>query len=72
MKVMIRKVEAGFEAYVPKKDMEEMIVEMEKDTLWGGWIKLANGWTFQLPENDPDTRMPITVEARKLSSGEDD
>ena len=72
MKVMIRKVEKGYEAYVPKKDMEEMVVEMEKDTLWGGWIKLSNGWVFQLPENDPDVRLPITVEARKLSSGEDD
>ncbi|MCF8478871.1 MAG: putative nitrogen fixation protein NifT [Rhodospirillum sp.] len=71
MKVMIRKKPDGYEAYVAKKDMEEMIVEMENESLWGGWAKLANGWVFQMPEMDADTRLPITVEARKISSGED-
>jgi nitrogen fixation protein NifT len=71
MKVMIRKKPEGYEAYVPKKDMEEMVVEMENDGLWGGWAKLANGWVFQMPEMAADTRLPITVEARKISSGED-
>ncbi|WP_413205242.1 putative nitrogen fixation protein NifT [Rhodospirillum sp. A1_3_36] len=71
MKVMIRKKSEGYEAYVPKKDMEEMVVEMENDGLWGGWAKLANGWVFQMPEMAADTRLPITVEARKISSGEE-
>jgi nitrogen fixation protein NifT len=70
MKVMLRKVGDYYEAYVPKKDLEEKVVEMEKDTLWGGWIRIANGWTFQLPDMPADTRLPITVEARKL--GEDE
>lgn len=66
MKVMIRKSASGeLSAYVPKKDLEEPIVSMEKESLWGGTVTLANGWTLELPEMDPDTRLPITVEARK-------
>ncbi len=67
MKVMIRKTGAGYSAYVPKKDLEEAIVETEKPTLWGGWVKLKNGWTLSLPEMAVDTRLPITIEAKRLS-----
>ena len=69
MKVMIRRGEKGLSAYVPKKDLEEPIVETERETLWGGSVKLRNGWTLILPEMPPDTKLPITVNARKL--GED-
>lgn len=65
MKVMIRKAEGALSAYVAKKDLEEPIVETEKAELWGGWVKLANGWVLELPEMAADTRLPITVEARK-------
>ena len=40
MKVMIRRGEKGLSAYVPKKDLEEPIVETERETLWGGSVKL--------------------------------
>jgi nitrogen fixation protein NifT len=70
MKVMIRRGEKGLSAYVPKKDLEEPIVETERETLWGGSIKLRNGWTLILPEMPPETKLPITVNARKL--GEDE
>lgn len=66
MKVMIRKTAAGHLAYVPKKDLEEAIVSSELPDLWGGWVKLKNGWTLALPQMPADTRLPITVEARKL------
>lgn len=65
MKVMIRKNAGEYSAYVAKKDLEEAIVETEKTDLWGGWVKLANGWVLELPEMAADTRLPITVEARK-------
>jgi nitrogen fixation protein NifT len=65
MKVMIRKTAAGYSAYVPKKDLEEAIVESERPALWGGWVRLKNGWTLALPEMAADTRLPITVEARR-------
>ncbi|EME68102.1 protein fixU-like protein [Paramagnetospirillum caucaseum] len=71
MKVMLRKVGEKYEIYVPKKDLEELVVESEKDTIWGGTIKIANGWTFAMPDMPADTRLPITVEARKLSGGDD-
>jgi len=70
MKVMIRRGEKGLSAYVPKKDLEEQIVETERETPWGGSIKLRNGWTLFLPDMPQDTRLPLTVNARKL--GEDD
>ena len=67
MKVMIRKTADGeMSAYVPKKDLEEPIVAMEKPEMWGGRVTLANGWQLQLPPLAPDTTLPITVEARKL------
>lgn len=70
MKVMIRRSEGALSAYVPKKDLEEPIIEIEHEALWGGWVKLANGWVLELPEMAADTRLPITVEARKRSEAE--
>lgn len=67
MKVMIRKDSTGaLTAYIAKKDLEEPIVSMEKPEMWGGVVTLANGWKFALPEMSADTRLPLTVEARKL------
>ncbi len=67
MKVMIRRNDKGeLSAYVPKKDLEESIVAQEKTDLWGGTVTLANGWLLALPEMAADTRLPITVEARRL------
>jgi nitrogen fixation protein NifT len=68
MKVMIRKVPTGYSVYVPKKDLEEAVVECEKPALWGGWVKLRNGWVLALPDMAEDTRLPITVEAKKLEA----
>ena len=71
MKVMIRKNAAGvLSAYVPKKDLEEPIVSMERPGLWGGSVTLANGWELQLPDMAAETALPITVEVRRTSLGE--
>jgi nitrogen fixation protein NifT len=67
MKVMLRRnAEGQLSAYVPKKDLEEPVVALENPGMWGGLITLANGWRLQLPDMAADTRLPITVEARKL------
>lgn len=66
MKLMIRRTTAGLSAYALKKDLEEPIVESEKETLWGGWVKLKNGWVLALPDMPAETRLPITVEAKRL------
>lgn len=68
MKVMIRKNSVGnLMAYIAKKDLEEPIVQVEKTPMWGGLITLANGWQLQLPPMGPETALPITVEAKRLS-----
>lgn len=68
MKIMIRKTSAGaLSAYVPKKDLEEPIVSMQKPEMWGGTVTLGNGWELELPALAADTSLPITVEARKVS-----
>jgi nitrogen fixation protein NifT len=66
MKVMIRRTDKGLSAYAPKKDLEEPIVVVERQDLWGGWVKLKNGWVLGLPSMPADTRLPITVEAKRL------
>lgn len=68
MKVTIGRRGDEYSAYVAKKDLEEAIVAMERPELWGGWVELANGWKLVLPDMAPETRLPITVNARKLSS----
>jgi nitrogen fixation protein NifT len=71
MKVMIRRSpETGLSIYVPKKDLEEPIVESEKDDLFGGWIRIANGWVLDLPDMPSGTALPITINARKRGEEE--
>jgi len=72
MKVMIRRSEGALSAYVPKKDLEESIIEVEHEGLWGGWAKLGNGWVLHLPEMPADTKLPITVNARKTGGEEEE
>jgi nitrogen fixation protein NifT len=72
MKVMIRRAADGvLSAYVPKKDLEEPIVNVEKPGMWGGLVTLANGWQLALPEMPEGTTLPITVEAKRLTTGEE-
>jgi len=69
VKIMIRKsAEGQLSAYVPKKDLEEPIVSMEKAGMWGGRITLGNGWELELPLMAAGTTLPITVEAKRLSA----
>jgi nitrogen fixation protein NifT len=68
MKIMLRRSSEGIlSAYVPKKDLEEPIVAMDKPQMWGGCVTLANGWRLELPMMSADTVLPITVEARRLA-----
>lgn len=68
MKIMIRRSASGLSVYVPKKDLEEFVVELQHEHLWGGWIRLKNGWVLELPEMAVETRLPITVNAKVLSN----
>jgi nitrogen fixation protein NifT len=71
MKVMIRETPKGLTAYVPKKDLEELITESERQPIWGGSVKLKNGWTLLMPDMPAETKLPVTVNAKKIG-GEDD
>lgn len=72
MKVMIRRTDTGLSAYVPKKDLEEPIIETETEGLWGGFVLLKNGWKLVLPDMPGDTRLPVTANARKISADGDE
>jgi nitrogen fixation protein NifT len=67
-----RSPETGLSIYVPKKDLEEPIVASEHESLWGGWIRIANGWVLDLPAMAVGTSLPITVNARKRGGQESD
>ena len=68
MKVMVRKnAEGVFSVYVPKKDLEEPIVDSDRESLFGGKVTLANGMVLELPEIAPGQTLPLTFEARKVS-----
>jgi nitrogen fixation protein NifT len=70
MKVMVRQAAGVLSIYVPKKDLEEVVVEKELETIWGGWVRLKNGWVLEMPAMDPAPRLPITVNARKRGEEE--
>jgi len=66
MKVMIRKMPSGnYSAYVPKKIWRSRSLHTRKRPLrWA--CDAGQRMELQLPEMAADTRMPITVEARRL------
>ena len=70
MKITLAKRGDVYTVYVAKKDLEVPVVRQERTTLWGGWIELANGWHLELPDLAEDSRLPLTVDARKLATAE--
>jgi nitrogen fixation protein NifT len=68
MKIMLRMHEGRLSAYVAKKDLEAFVVEQQHPDLWGGWIKLDNGWVFELPAMSAETKLPISIEATRTST----
>jgi nitrogen fixation protein NifT len=67
MKAMIRRNGLGLSIYMPKKDVEEPVVAVENEDLWGGLVLVRNGWLLALPDLPQSTRLPITIEANKQS-----
>lgn len=66
--VMIRRNGEGqLTLYVAKKDLEDVIVSMEKtgDDGWGGTVELADGTSYYIDPMDEEPRLPITVRARR-------
>jgi probable nitrogen fixation protein FixT len=55
---------------VAKKDLEQPVVASERPELWGGWVELANGWRFAMPDMDAATRLPLTIDAKRISGSD--
>jgi nitrogen fixation protein NifT len=68
MKIMLRMHEGRLSVYVAKKDLEAFVVEQQSPDLWGGWIRLNNGWVFELPVMPAETKLPISIEATRTST----
>jgi nitrogen fixation protein NifT len=52
--------------YVAKKDLEEEVVK-QTDGEAGKILTLANGWELEFSELPDKSRLPLTVEAKRLS-----
>lgn len=67
MRVMLRNnCEGHLMAYVPKKDLEEPVIEQTSGE-HGQIFTLANGWQLELAEDDQPLSLPATVEMRRLA-----
>ncbi|ACI58262.1 nitrogen fixation protein FixT (plasmid) [Rhizobium leguminosarum bv. trifolii WSM2304] len=67
MKAMIRRNGVGLSIYISKKDVEEAVVAVENEDMWGGVVLVRNGWLLDLPDLPLNTGLPLTVEAKKRS-----
>ncbi|MGF1485674.1 MAG: putative nitrogen fixation protein NifT [Prochloraceae cyanobacterium] len=66
MKVMLRRNSAGhLSVYVPKKDLEEEVVE-QTTSEEGKILTLANGWQLAFNDLNDDTKLPQTLNAKRL------
>lgn len=69
MKATFRKrTDGSLEVYIPKKDIEATVLEVEKEGVWGGIFKLSNGWVIRVPSLEVEPKFPITLEVKKLDS----
>ncbi len=66
MKVMLHKNDLGhLSVYVPKKDLEEEVVE-QTTTTEGEVLTLANGWQLSFKDLTDDMKLPKTLHAKRL------
>lgn len=67
MKATFRKNSDGrLEVYIPKKDVEALVLDVEIEGVWGGTFKLSNGWKIKVPPLETEPKFPITLEVRKI------
>jgi nitrogen fixation protein NifT len=52
--------------YVPKKDLEEIVVK-QTDGAEGKILTLANGWELEFLEIPDASNLPKTLEAKRIS-----
>jgi len=71
MKITLRKSGDRLTVYIPKKDMEQDVVQFDREGVFGGTLTLSNGWKLYLEPMNEEPSLPKTFEARKIGSGED-
>ncbi len=67
--VMVRRNEDGkLLFYVAKKDLEEVITAVERDTPeeWGGEVTLSDGETFYIDPISPPPTFPTTLRFKRV------
>ncbi|MBF0295127.1 MAG: putative nitrogen fixation protein NifT [Magnetococcales bacterium] len=67
--IMLRRSERGeLLCYVPKKDLETVVreVEFDQDDRWGGTLSLANGEKLHMEPMATRPRLPVALRVRKL------
>lgn len=69
MKVTLNKKGDVYSVYVPKKDLEEVVVEIEQKGVFGGLFTLNNGWILEFPELEEEPDLPQTFNATLVSRG---
>jgi nitrogen fixation protein NifT len=70
VKITLNKRGDVYSVYVPKKDMEQMVVSIEKTGVFGGLFTLANDWVLEIPEMEEEPQLPKTMEAKLVSRGD--
>lgn len=70
MKVTLRKKGDVYSVYVPKKDMELIVQDIEQKGAWGGLFTLSNGWVLEFSELEAEPDLPKTMDAKLVSRGE--
>jgi len=66
MKIMLHKNDLGhLSVYVPKKDLEEEVVE-HITTTDGEVLTLSNGWQLSIKDLITEMKLPKTLNARRL------
>ena len=68
MKIMIRRSASGLSVYVPKKDLEEFVVELQHEHLWGVWFLLKRRPPRSMRVSTVFPRTPIIRNAKVLSN----
>lgn len=65
--VMFREHQGKLSLYIPKKDLEAIVVSLEYDQAdcWGGKVELDDGSAWYLDPLDAKPKLPKTLRVRR-------
>ncbi len=65
MKVMVSHKGEGYSIYIPKKDMEADVINIEGDAVFGGTWELEGGMKLFIEPQDSIPKLPLTLVANR-------